>query len=783
MNSRYQVSNNFKEECKQNIGKANKIGRIHIVEDNIDITENDNLIDFTIEDNCYVNDKFIGTTVAKKITVNILNPNNEIDLENKEIEVYIGMIINGIKEEIPFGNFIIEKPENEEVKEKTSFVGYDYMIKFNTKYENRLTYPKKLSVVLEDLCNQVGLELESTDFVNANYMVLGNPFTDNEDRRTVLSNIAQLAGGFAKISRNNKVYIKTLSNLLRKLTVKEIDEMLVKVLQTMPVEMTIKDGDKADEFIDGNNYFDDFSKNQQWGELNSLVIGLSDIEGENISINDETSIAQNGLTEMQINDNYYLINEAERRKVITPIWDKIKKMKYIPFKSEYYGYPYLDSGDTIYIEDTKGNKYISYVFNHTFTFNGAYSGIIDTSALTKTQTAYKNKIDTKTRFRRVERKIDKIKGVIEDVIEEQTETERKLSQYKQTVDEVTITVSTIEENLDENYYTKTETNSQITQKANEINLKVEAIQTDISGKVDKTLVISQINLSTEGITIKGSKISLEGVITANKTFKINTNGSIECIGGKIGGFTIDQNALYSSNVGITSDPSKFQNYAFWAGANTANIGSAPFRVTSTGGVYSNSINLENATNKNNIYSNTIRMSSAYGLVQHSIITDETASNKTSSVWQNIATGESTIITEDMVKTDGFMYAKNFINTSEALQKENIEEFNNDALNIITNADIYQYNFVGGKEKNIGLVIGENYKDIPKEILRVSKIPISNFKNNNKNGNKSKKSKIDNSSMNYQESKGVDLYSMCSIAWKAIQELNKKIEEITINGGI
>ena len=87
MNNRYKVSEEFKESCKANIG-LKRHGRIHVVEDNLDI-EGENyggqLVDFTIEDNCYVDNTFIGTTVAKKITVNILNPNNEIELENKNI--------------------------------------------------------------------------------------------------------------------------------------------------------------------------------------------------------------------------------------------------------------------------------------------------------------------------------------------------------------------------------------------------------------------------------------------------------------------------------------------------------------------------------------------------------------------------------------------------------------------------------------------------------------------------------------------------------------------------
>ena len=372
-------------------------------------------MDFSIEDNCYVNDKFVGTTVAKKITVNILNPNNEIDLENKEIQVYTGMIIDNEKEEIPFGNFIIPKPDNKEVKENTSFVGYDYMIKFDIPYKSQVMYPCQAKVLFQNLCYQVGLEAGNIDFINADYMILGNPFTNNETCRVVLSNLAQLAGGFAKIGRDNKPYIISLD-------------------KTTIVET-----------IDGNNYFTDFSKNKQWGELNSLILRISGTEGENTTLQDDVSVAQNGLTELVIEDNYFLIDQAEREKVVTALWNNLKGLKYLPFKTDYYGYPYLDSGDKIKILDSKDNEYETYVFNHTFAFNGAYSGKIETQALTKTQTAYKNTDTTKIKFRDVQRKIDKINGIIEDVIEEQTEHEYKLTQTIQDVDGIKQKVSNVVE--------------------------------------------------------------------------------------------------------------------------------------------------------------------------------------------------------------------------------------------------------------------------------------------------------------------------------------------------
>ena len=345
---RYTVNNEFKQECKRDVNNYEKTGRLHIVGTSTDITESDNLVDFTIEDNCYVNDKFIGTTVAKKITVNILNPNNEINLENKEIQAYAGMMINGVNQEVPFGTFIIEKPDNEAVKEKTSFIGYDYMIKFNILYKDQVTYPCAVKVLFQNICTQVGLVAGNIDFVNCDYMILGNPFTNNEDCRTVLSNIAQLAGGFAKIGRDNKVYIKTIKNISDLLEVKEVHVMAVKDLHVLPVKMSSSTRENADETIDGNNYFEDFAKNNMWGELNSLVLGISSIEGENTALDDTDSINKKGLTEIQINDNYFLIDQTEREKVITPLWNALKRIKYLPFKAQYYGYPYSDSGDIRY---------------------------------------------------------------------------------------------------------------------------------------------------------------------------------------------------------------------------------------------------------------------------------------------------------------------------------------------------------------------------------------------------------------------------------------------------
>lgn len=414
MKNRYQVTNTFKELCKAE-GNINREAKIHIIEDNIDITGDDKLVDFTIEDKVCIDGKFVGTTVSKKATINILNPSNLINLENKEVEIYTGIRINNVIEWIPFGNYIIPKPTNKEVKEKTSFIGYDYMQKFNKVYKDNNTYPISLNNYFKNLCTQVGLQAGNDIEVNSTYSILGNPFTNNETCKIVLSNIAQLAGGFARIGRDNKVYIENLN----------------------PNNIT--------EEIDGYNYLTDFEKNNEYGEINSVVIGISGVDGENTSRQDDESIRRYGLTEIEINDNYFLTEEAERERVIDEIYNKLKGIKYLPFSVSYYGYPYIDAGDCINIYDSSDTEYLTYVLGHTFKYDGHFSGKLQTEALTKTEEKIKTPENIKTKFRNVQLKVDKINGEISSVIEQQEEYEAQMSEVVQTVDELK---QTVEETID-----------------------------------------------------------------------------------------------------------------------------------------------------------------------------------------------------------------------------------------------------------------------------------------------------------------------------------------------
>ena len=91
-----------------------------------------------------------------------------------------------------------------------------------------------------------------------------------------------------------------------------------------------------------------------------------------------------------------------------------------------------------------------------------------------------------------------------------------------------------------NYSTTAQMNTAITQTAKEINLEV-------SKKVGKAEIISTINQTAETIKISASKIKLEGVVTANNSFKILTDGSMQATNAKISG-TISSSIINGTTI-------------------------------------------------------------------------------------------------------------------------------------------------------------------------------------------------------------------------------------------
>lgn len=409
------LSDEVKQAFLTNITKA----YIKKTSDSTIIDQSNYLKDLSFEELRFIPDQgFIGGTVARRLTLNLNNENNQFNLEDEDLKLFIGVEYNSQDYYIDFGNFIVQKPETENTTDNTSIECLDYMCKFNQKYVDQVTYPCTLAQLAVNVCSQAGVSLGNTDFRNADFIVVNNQFVGGESLRTVLGAIAAIAFSWARIDIDNKVYI----DFEKKTT--------------------------TEEELDNEKYFNLTMASKKFGPLNRIILRNSQVEGENAVVENAASIQQYGLHELVISDNPFAYTQEKRTQLIQAA-SELLGLEYMPVTSmNSVGYVFLRSNSYIKIKDMQGNYFNTYVFNHTINYNGALLDEIASPALTETETKYTYTPETLERLNRTEIIVDKANQTITEVVEKQDEFQQQLVQVETTLDGIEQQVSNITEYKD-----------------------------------------------------------------------------------------------------------------------------------------------------------------------------------------------------------------------------------------------------------------------------------------------------------------------------------------------
>ena len=406
------VSQEFINECK-NRTNSNRLGIIDVSGSDISITNTDNLQKIQVDDSCYVDGKIIGTTYSKKTIIDIIDTNLTKKTIDKIIYPKIGVKFgDNTSEYINMGKYTIERPNNDQTANLAQITAYDDFRKLDEKYICNLDFSNNDIVVSDfyiDVCSQLGLIPKSTTFLNSDIPVSGNPFTNNETLRDVLSDIEEVACSWSELDWDSN----------------EID--LVWLSANEEPDYVFEPSDYA--ILEGGQV--------TYGPINSLVIKDSQIEGENVVIEDDESIVQNGETQIAIVDNYFLYTEELRTLAIENIWNRVNGITYVDYKlTTYYGKPFLKCGSKIGVNQNDGGYFESYVLSHTFTYDGSFQSVISGPALTKEETKVKSNITIQQKVRRTEQITDKINGQIIEVVETQNEQQTQISKVAQDINNI-----------------------------------------------------------------------------------------------------------------------------------------------------------------------------------------------------------------------------------------------------------------------------------------------------------------------------------------------------------
>ncbi len=403
-----QWTDELKSAFKHNVTRAK------ILYNNVEINENNHLKDLTLDEQYYISNLgFVGAATAKKVEINLLETDEDLNLENQEIEVKIGADYNGNTYYINYGKFIVNKPpENDETSGTIRVVAYDYMIKFNKPYIDRVIYPCSLLTLLQDICNQAGVILGNTNFANKDFIVENNQFEGNT-LREVLQQIAKCAFSWARIGQDNKLYLD------------------FNVVPETTETITINDY-KVNAFKKANEYY---------GPVNQVTYADSYIEGQEERVKDQKSIDEYGLKELVIYDNLFAYT-AEKRSTLIQAGTKLFGLTYMPISElELIGLAYLDCRDAIAVETLAEETFTSRVFSHQIRYNGTLHDSIVTEGSSDNEETYKNTATTVFQNQQTQIKVDKANKTIQLLAGEVTEQNNKIAQLEITTDQIETQVS------------------------------------------------------------------------------------------------------------------------------------------------------------------------------------------------------------------------------------------------------------------------------------------------------------------------------------------------------
>lgn len=257
---------------------------------------------------------------------------NGMHLYSYEKSWSLGKVSDYIERVYEFTQLGIFIPQSAQKKDDRilSVTAYDRMIYFEEYADgvlNNQTYPVTVSDFLQSLCAFVGVALETTEFLNSDYLIQKNARSQNVKGRQMLQWVTEAAARFARITPDGKLALEWYTDV----------DYSIDASHGGPTEYTtITVADYTTKKVD---------KLQIKATQNDIgvVVPKDDPSKTNIYV-------------IQNNPIFYAETDAELRPTAEKIFNAIKDFAYVPYALSCKGNPHIRAGNAFSVTSTKGQE-------------------------------------------------------------------------------------------------------------------------------------------------------------------------------------------------------------------------------------------------------------------------------------------------------------------------------------------------------------------------------------------------------------------------------------------
>lgn len=356
-----------------------------------------------------------------KSAMKMLEVDSNVEIPKGSVVNYkFGVKVNGTYEYLDFGNYIVYSVEKEEDTLSYKVVCYDKMLntmKDYTTLQNG-TFPMSVRDYINNLCLDCGLTFKnvSDEFANYDKIIESDLYADlGYTYRDIFDELSTVTASTICLDKEDRVEVRYITD-----TLDTIDEEYLK-------DINVNFGEK-------------------YGPVNSIVLSRAS-ESDNVYLQDENSIATNGLTELKIIDNQ-IMNFNDRADYLPDLLSKLNGLEYYINDFSSTGITYYEIGDRYNVLIGE-KKYSCVMFNHEMLVTQGLEENVFTEMPEETETDYKHASKDDRKINQTYILAKKNEGRIEAVVKSVEETTGAINSVELTLNDQQARIDVLSTNIDE----------------------------------------------------------------------------------------------------------------------------------------------------------------------------------------------------------------------------------------------------------------------------------------------------------------------------------------------